>query len=56
MGLFEWIFDNLYIVVVIGFVFFFFLGKVVKLVDLNKKCLGNGMFMFGGSGEQDCRE
>lgn len=56
MGLFEWIFDNLYIVAVIGFALFSFLGKAAKSADPNKKRPGNGMPTFGGSGEQDRRE
>ncbi|MCG7383218.1 hypothetical protein [Paenibacillus sp. ACRRY] len=56
MGLFEWIFDNLYIVAVIGFALFSFLGKAAKSVDPNKKRPGNGMPTFGGSGERDRSE
>lgn len=56
MGLFEWIFDNLYIVAVIGFALFSFLGKAAKSADPNKKRPGNGMPTFGGSVEQDRRE
>ncbi|WP_342570688.1 hypothetical protein MKY85_21265 [Paenibacillus sp. FSL R5-0749] len=50
MGLFEWIFNNLYIVAVIGFALFSFLGKAAKSADPNKKRPGNGMPTFGGSG------
>ncbi|WP_458123464.1 hypothetical protein [Paenibacillus sp. Z3-2] len=53
MGLFEWIFDNLYIVAVIGFMLFSFLGKAAKSADPNKKRPGNGMPTFGGSGDSD---
>lgn len=56
MGLFEWIFDNLYIVAVIGFALFSFLGKAAKSADPNKKRPGNGMPTFGGSGERDRSE
>ncbi|MBY0117506.1 hypothetical protein NST33_22065 [Paenibacillus sp. FSL L8-0435] len=51
MGLFEWIFDNLYIVAVIGFALFSFLGKAAKSADPNKKRPANGMPTFGGSGD-----
>ena len=53
MGLFEWIFDNLYIVAVIGFALFSFLGKAAKSADPNKKRPGNGMPTFGGSGNSE---
>lgn len=53
MGLFEWIFDNLYIVAVVGFALFSFLGKAAKSADPNKKRPGNGMPTFGGSGDSD---
>lgn len=42
MGLFEWIFDNLYIVAVIGFALFSFLGKAAKSADPNKSVLPTG--------------
>jgi len=51
MGLFEWIFDNLYIVAVIGFALFSFLGKAAKSADPNKKRPANGMPTFGGNGD-----
>lgn len=51
MGLFEWIFNNLYIVAVIGFALFSFLGKAAKSADPNKKRPANGMPTFGGSGD-----
>lgn len=53
MGLFEWIFNNLYIVAVIAFALFSFLGKAAKSADPNKKRPNNGMPTFGGSGESD---
>jgi len=53
MGLFEWIFDNLYIVAVIGFALFSFLGKAAKSADPNKKRPGNGMPTFGGGGNSE---
>ncbi|MGF9698748.1 MULTISPECIES: hypothetical protein [Paenibacillus] len=53
MGLFEWIFDNLYIVAVVGFALFSFLGKAAKSADPNKRRPNNGMPTFGGSGEVD---
>lgn len=53
MGLFEWIFNNLYIVAVIGFALFSFLGKAAKSADPNKKRPGNGMPTFGGSGDSE---
>ncbi|QOS80290.1 hypothetical protein JNUCC31_05010 [Paenibacillus sp. JNUCC31] len=53
MGLFEWIFNNLYIVAVVAFALFSFLGKVSKSADPNKKRPNNGMPTFGGSGESD---
>ncbi|WP_145323261.1 hypothetical protein [Paenibacillus xylanexedens] len=53
MGLFEWIFDNLYIVAVIGFALFSFLGKAAKSADPNKKRPANGMPTFGGGGDSD---
>ncbi|HBU85436.1 hypothetical protein QP794_16620 [Paenibacillus sp. UMB7766-LJ446] len=53
MGLFEWIFNNLYIVAVIGFALFSFLGKAAKSSDPNKKRQNNGMPTFGGSGDSD---
>lgn len=53
MGLFEWIFDNLYIVAVVGFMLFSFLGKAAKSADPNKKRPGNGMPTFGGSGDSE---
>ncbi|PQP80566.1 hypothetical protein C0Q44_27785 [Paenibacillus sp. PCH8] len=56
MGLFEWIFDNLYIVAVIGFALFSFLGKAAKSADPKKKRPGNGMPTFGGSGDSDREE
>lgn len=55
MGLFEWIFNNLYIVAVIGFALFSFLGKAAKSADPNKKRPGNGMPTFGGSGDSRVR-
>ncbi|WP_433745548.1 hypothetical protein [Paenibacillus amylolyticus] len=56
MGLFEWIFDNLYIVAVIGFMLFSFLGKAAKSADPNKKRPANGMPTFGGGGDSDREE
>ncbi|CAM2893989.1 hypothetical protein HP548_25285 [Paenibacillus taichungensis] len=53
MGLFEWIFNNLYIVAVIAFALFSFLGKAAKSADPNKKRPNNGMPTFGGSGDSD---
>ncbi|WP_405153349.1 hypothetical protein [Paenibacillus sp. FSL K6-0108] len=53
MGLFEWIFNNLYIVAVIGFALFSFLGKAAKSADPNKKRQHNGMPTFGGNGDSD---
>ncbi|MFE6077070.1 hypothetical protein ACFVQB_21630 [Paenibacillus sp. NPDC057886] len=53
MGLFEWIFNNLYIVAVIAFALFSFLGKAAKSADPNKKRPSNGMPTFGGSGDSD---
>ncbi|MFC9710390.1 hypothetical protein ACFTRD_19790 [Paenibacillus sp. NPDC056933] len=53
MGLFEWIFNNLYIVAVVAFALFSFLGKVSKSADPNKKRPDNGMPTFGGNGESD---
>ncbi|WP_063567032.1 hypothetical protein [Paenibacillus sp. O199] len=53
MGLFEWIFNNLYIVAVIAFALFSFLGKAAKSADPNKKRANNGMPTFGGSGDSD---
>ncbi|MEK4662443.1 hypothetical protein MHH93_11120 [Priestia sp. FSL H7-0729] len=50
MGLFEWIFNNLYIVAVIGFALFSFLGKAAKSAD-PKKRPPNGMPTFGGNGD-----
>ena len=55
MGLFEWIFDNLYIVAVIGFALFSFLGKAAKSADPNKTS-GKRDAYVRGSGEQDRRE
>lgn len=51
MGLFEWIFNNLYIVAIIGFALFSFLGKAAKSADPNKKRQNNGMPTFGGAGD-----
>lgn len=53
MGLFEWIFNNLYIVAVIAFALFSFIGKAAKSADPNKKRPNNGMPTFGGSGDSD---
>ncbi|SEO16427.1 hypothetical protein [Paenibacillus sp. OK076] len=53
MGLFEWIFNNLYIVAVIAFALFSFIGKAAKSADPNKKRPSNGMPTFGGSGDSD---
>ncbi|OMF64672.1 hypothetical protein MKY66_21075 [Paenibacillus sp. FSL R5-0766] len=56
MGLFEWIFDNLYIVAVVGFALFSFLGKAAKSADPNKKRPASGMPTFGGGGDSDREE
>lgn len=56
MGLFEWIFDNIYIVAVIGFALFSFLGKAAKSADPNKKRPQNGMPTFGGNGDLNRKE
>ncbi|PYY27483.1 hypothetical protein [Paenibacillus illinoisensis] len=56
MGLFEWIFDNLYIVAVIGFALFSLLGKAAKSADPNKKRPQNGMPTFGGNGDLNRKE
>ncbi|UPK42331.1 hypothetical protein [Paenibacillus pabuli] len=53
MGLFEWIFNNLYIVAVVAFALFSFLGKAAKSADPNKKRPSNGMPTFGGGGDSD---
>ncbi|MGC5773818.1 hypothetical protein [Paenibacillus pabuli] len=53
MGLFEWIFNNLYIVAVVAFALFSFLGKAAKSADPNKKRPNNGMPTFGGNGDLD---
>ncbi|MDR6725456.1 hypothetical protein J2W91_003955 [Paenibacillus amylolyticus] len=53
MSLLDWVFDNLYIVAVVGFMLFSFLGKAAKSVDPNKKRPSNGMPTFGGSGDSD---
>lgn len=53
MSLLDWVFDNLYIVAVVGFMLFSFLGRAAKSVDPNKKRPSNGMPTFGGSGDSD---
>ncbi|MCM3171058.1 MULTISPECIES: hypothetical protein [unclassified Paenibacillus] len=53
MSLLDWVFDNLYIVAVVGFMLFSFLGKAAKSADPNKKRPSNGMPTFGGSGDSD---
>ncbi|MEY8746762.1 hypothetical protein AB9M62_47235 [Bacillales bacterium AN1005] len=56
MSLLDWVFDNLYIVAVVGFMLFSFLGKAAKSADPNKKRPNNGMPTFGGSGDSDRNE
>ncbi|PZT53899.1 hypothetical protein [Paenibacillus silvae] len=55
MSLFEWIFNNLYVVAVAAFVLFSFLGKLGKSVNPNQKRPGNGMPTFGGGNDRDRR-
>lgn len=52
MSLFEWIFNNLYVVAIVGFALFSFLGKLGKSANPNQKRPGNGMPTFGGEDEK----
>lgn len=53
VSLLDWVFDNLYIVAVIGFALFSFIGKAAKAGDPKKKGTHTGMPTFGGGGEPD---
>lgn len=53
VSLLDWVFDNLYIVAVIGFALFSFIGKAAKTGDPKKKGTNTGMPTFGGGGEPD---
>lgn len=53
VSLLEWVFDNLYIVAVIGFALFSFIGKAAKAGDPKKKGTNTGMPTFGGGGDSD---
>ncbi|MBB6020516.1 hypothetical protein HNR77_001577 [Paenibacillus sp. JGP012] len=55
MSLFEWIFNNLYVVAVAAFVLFSFLGKLGKSANPNQKRSGNGMPTFGGGDDRNRR-
>ncbi|MDM5276452.1 hypothetical protein ACN9MH_20490 [Paenibacillus silvae] len=55
MSLFEWIFNNLYVVAVAAFVLFSFLGKLGKSANPNQKRPGNGMPTFGGGEDRNRR-
>lgn len=48
MSLFEWIFNNLYVVAIVAFALFSFLGKLGKPANPDQKRPGNGMPTFGG--------
>ncbi|WP_342552106.1 hypothetical protein [Paenibacillus sp. FSL R7-0652] len=48
MSLFEWIFNNLYVVAIVAFALFSFLGKLGKAGNPNQKRPGSGMPTFGG--------
>lgn len=53
VSLLDWVFDNLYIVAVIGFALFSFIGKAAKAGDPKKTGSSTGMPTFGGGGEPD---
>ncbi|PYE47450.1 hypothetical protein HUB98_08460 [Paenibacillus barcinonensis] len=53
MSLFEWIFNNLYVVAVAAFVLFSFLGKLGKSANPNQKRPSNGMPTFGGGEDRN---
>ncbi|WP_308722825.1 hypothetical protein [Paenibacillus polysaccharolyticus] len=55
MSLFEWIFNNLYVVAVIAFALFSVLGKLGKSANPNQKRPGNGMPTFGGGDDVNRR-
>ncbi|MGF6352604.1 hypothetical protein ABIE27_000500 [Paenibacillus sp. 4624] len=55
MSLFEWIFNNLYVVAVIAFALFSVLGKLGKSANPNQKRPGNGMPTFGGGEDANRR-
>ncbi|MDT0124065.1 hypothetical protein Q9R46_15515 [Paenibacillus sp. RRE4] len=55
MSLFEWIFNNLYVVAVIAFALFSVLGKLGKSANPNQKRPGNGMPTFGGGDDANRR-
>ncbi|MCM3133878.1 hypothetical protein M3629_13895 [Paenibacillus polysaccharolyticus] len=55
MSLFEWVFNNLYVVAVIAFALFSVLGKLGKSANPNQKRPGNGMPTFGGGEDANRR-
>lgn len=55
MSLFEWIFNNLYVVAVIAFALFSVLGKLGKSANPSQKRPGNGMPTFGGGEDANRR-
>ncbi|MGQ8872834.1 hypothetical protein [Paenibacillus sp. TSA_86.1] len=55
MSLFEWIFNNLYVVAIVAFALFSFLGKLGKSANPNQKRPGNGMPTFGGGEDANRR-
>nr|WP_154957786.1 hypothetical protein [Paenibacillus xylanexedens] len=55
MSLFEWIFNNFYVVAVIAFALFSVLGKLGKSANPNQKRPGNGMPTFGGGEDANRR-
>ena len=55
MSLFEWIFNNLYVVAVIAFALFSVLGKLGKSANPNQKRPGNGMPTFGNGEDANRR-